>query len=112
MRTLPDELVITFYKLRTSNHPLEVESKRYIRPLIPRFMRKCTHCNLNETGNEYHFLLVCPLFNDLRTKYIPLKYRNRVNSIKVLDLLSSKDKQVMLNLSKYIKESLKLNVIV
>ena len=95
MRTLPDELVIALCKFRTSNHPLEVESKRYTRPLIPKFMRKCTHCNLNESGNEYHFLLVCHFFNDLRTKYIPLKYTNRVNFIKVLDLLSSKDKQVI-----------------
>ena len=100
------EFFVALCEFRTSNHPLDVKSKRYTRPTTPRFIRKCIHWNLNEAGNEYHFLRVRPFFKDMRIKYLPLKYRDRVNFIKLFDLLSCKDKQVMLNVSKYIKESL------
>ena len=79
LRTLPITLAITLCKFRTSNHPLEVEKLRYVRPIIPRRLRKCTMCNLNETGNEYHFLFICPRFEELRIKYIPNNFSRNVN---------------------------------
>ena len=105
-------LAIAMCKFRTSNHPLEIERRRYERLIVPRFMRKCTLFNLNETGNEYHFLLICPFFSELRNRFIPAKYLRRINFVHVLDLISSKDNNTMLNLAKYIKEALKLYIIV
>ena len=110
LRTLPTTLVITLYKFRTSNHPLEVEKMRYVRPIIPRRLRKCTMYNLNETRNKYHFLFICPRFEELRIKYIPNNFRRNVNFCKVLDILSTKNGKLLLSLTKFIREALKVYI--
>ena len=49
-----------FTKLRISSHHLDVETGRYTRPITPRHLRICKNCNLEEIGDEFHFLLKCP----------------------------------------------------
>ena len=44
-------------KLRISSHRLPVESGRYNN--IPIDERTCKLCNLNEVGNEQHYLMQC-----------------------------------------------------
>lgn len=108
LRILPPQLAIELCRFRTSNHKLEVETLRYVRPLVPRIDRKCTKCNLNETGNELHCLLVCPAFRDIRNKYIDLKFTNRVSFHKYLNLMSSKSPTVLLHLALFVRESMKV----
>ena len=98
---------IDLCKYRTSNHKLEIEVLRYQRPLIARQDRKCRMCNLNEIGNEYHHLLICPKHDEYRTKFIPRKYTNRPNFVKFLNLVSCKSPKVMRNLSKFISITMK-----
>jgi hypothetical protein len=45
-----------FTKFRVSDHSLEIESGRYQN--IMREERICKNCNLNEIGDEYHFLII------------------------------------------------------
>ena len=97
--TILDTLqAIELCKYRTSNHKLEIEILRYQRPIIPRQERKCKLCNLNETGNEYHHILICPRHSELRESLIPRKYIIRPNFIKFLNLMSPKSPKVMRNL--------------
>ena len=56
----------TYYKFRTSNYSLFIETGRYCNPVIPRERRLCKFCSANETEDELHFLLKCNLYNDLR----------------------------------------------
>ena len=51
---------IALSQFRISAH-LQIERGRYEN--VPRTERKCKVCN------EYHFLLVCPAYKDLRRKY-------------------------------------------
>ena len=44
-------------RLRISSHGLPIETLRYKK--IPREERICTICNLNEKGDEEHYLLRC-----------------------------------------------------
>ena len=44
-------------KLRISAHRLPVETGRYNN--VPYNDRLCKHCDINEIGNEYHFLMSC-----------------------------------------------------
>ena len=44
-------------KLRISSHRLPVESRHY--NSIPFDERIPMHCNLNEVGNEQHYLMQC-----------------------------------------------------
>ena len=55
-----------FTKLRISSHHLDVETGRYTRPITPRHLRICKNCNLEEIGDEFHFLLKCPKFQQQR----------------------------------------------
>ena len=55
-------------RFRLSSHTLEIEGGRYHG--IPRIERKCRLCSLKSAENEYHFLLVCPNYYDLRRKYL------------------------------------------
>ena len=107
LSVLPPNLATVLCKYRTSNHKLEVETGRHVRPIVPRFDRKCRKCELNETGNELHHLLVCPKYGTLRTRLIPRKYTIRINLNNFLNLMSCKNKQVMVNLARFIHESLK-----
>ena len=55
-------------KLRLLSHGLLIETGRHIG--IERQNRKCAFCNTNDIEDEYHFVLICPLYNDIRSNYI------------------------------------------
>ena len=57
-------------KLRTSSHSLEIELGRYSRPKVLRADRICKQCNLNEVEDEYHHLLKCTFFKEIRTSHL------------------------------------------
>ena len=63
--TIPDQKFrITLTKFRLSSHNLAIERRRFKN--IPRNDRICRCCNLHMVESEYNFLLVCPLYKDLR----------------------------------------------
>ena len=51
-------------KLRASSHTLEIERGRFTRPVTEIQQRLCNICKVVE--DEQHFLLDCPLYDDLR----------------------------------------------
>ena len=56
-------------RLRVSSHRLEGECDRWARPeRTPLDDRKCKLCHILEGG--YHFVLECPLYTDLRKRFI------------------------------------------
>ena len=90
-----------FSRLRVSSHRLEVESGRWVKPVrIPFDERKCVNCSVLE--DEYHFILECPLYSDLRKKYISKYYWLRPNMFKFLELLKSTSTGRIRNLSCYV----------
>ena len=54
-----------------SAHKLAIEEGRY--RIIERNQCFCTRCNTN-VENEYHFMLVCPLYRDIRNEILPHYY--------------------------------------
>ena len=61
-------------RFRTSSHKLNVEIGRHHN--VSRRNRICTKCNLRDIEDEYHFIFICPLYNDLRHKFVkPYYYR-------------------------------------
>ena len=62
------KLQFALSRLRLSSHRLEVETGRWARPNAISFEeRHCTPCHLLE--DEFHFVLECSRYNDLRTIY-------------------------------------------
>ena len=53
-------------KFVCSNHMLEIERGRYKN--VPREDRKCSVCTLDTIEDEYHFLLECPAYTQIRSK--------------------------------------------
>ena len=72
---------------------------------IPRENRKCNCCNQNVIENEYHFLLTCPCYYDLRRKFLPKYYCHWPNRSKLKSLLNTDSKVKQLKLIKFIDES-------
>ena len=56
---------IALSRFRLSNHTLMIEKGRHMRPQINRNDRKCGLCT-NEIENEFHFVIVCPLYEKER----------------------------------------------
>ena len=59
-------------RFRLSSHKLAIETGRYNNK--PKDLRKCIYCNMNAIETDYHFLLVCPIYIELRNKYFPRYY--------------------------------------
>jgi hypothetical protein len=62
----------------------------------------CTHCNKNELGDDFHYILDCPFFEQDWNIYIPKYYYSRPYVLKYKLLFSSKKKSELIKLSKFI----------
>ena len=85
---------------RLSAHNLNIESGRYMN--VERHLRFCNNCNLGEIDDEYHFILVCTSYSDIRTKYIKPYYWRHSSVFKLVKLLSSRNAKELNNLGKYL----------
>ena len=97
---LPNNCIVTLLRFRTTNNFLPVNCLRYEN--INRHERLCTKCTLNEVGDEFHFILVCPFFSAKRKEILPKYYNSRPNAIKFQSLMSSTHKQLLLKLKHFI----------
>lgn len=91
---------IALTRFRTSSHNLLIETGRY--DGTPRADRTCKSCNMKQIESEYHFLLVCPLYRDLRVKYFTPYFCHWPNINKFDTLLSSKSRKVVNNVAKFV----------
>ena len=91
-------------RFRVSAHRLETESGRWHKPQKnPYNDRKCQLCNVLE--DEFHFLLECPLYSDLRKNYIKKRYWQNPNILKFIDLMKSTEKKSIPKLATYVFKS-------
>ena len=89
-------------KLRLSSHLLSIETGKFSKNSIPRDRRLCIYCNHHELENEFHFLLQCPIYSELRRIYIKKYYYNHYSVYKCIQLLSSRNVNIQRSLSKYV----------
>ena len=54
----------------TSNNYLPIETVSWLR--IERNERKCSKCDLNEIGDQFHYIFRCNLFNADRRNHVPM----------------------------------------
>ena len=98
---------VALTRLRTSNHRLAVESGRWHKPhVLPLIERKCSSCE--DLGDEYHFLLVCPMYTELRRHFLPKYYHQRPNMLKFVELMSSKNSNIITKLANYTYKAFKI----
>ena len=102
---LPSKLRNILTRLRLSSHKLRIESDRYTRNRTPSELRYCILCNVNDVEDEYHFVLVCPAFTELRKKYIEAYYYRNPSAFKFCELLKTDKNNILHKLSKYLCEA-------
>ena len=91
--------------MRISANRLRINSGRF-RERIPRIERRCQLCNQSvpvDLEDEFHFILKCQCFTDLRNIYISRFFRSHPSMFKFLNLLNSTNKRALTNLCLYIK---------
>ena len=89
------------FRCRNSKIPSVVQGYAYLN--IPYENRVCTFCNLNEIGDEYHYVMRCHYFQNSREKYIENVFWINPSYNKFSKLFQSKDVGVLRNLAKFIK---------
>ena len=62
---------IQLIRFRCSSQSLAIETSRYDLNHIDRADRICTFCNISMTKDEYHFLLICPVYSEIRRNHFP-----------------------------------------
>ena len=71
---------------------------------VARENRICKYClnnsNKHIVEDNFHFLLICPLYANLREKYIKLR-NNKISTESMVCLISSKSNTVLINLALY-----------
>ena len=94
-------------KFRVSSHRLEIEAGCWTKPKkTPLDNRKCIICNVLE--DEYHFVLECSLYLNLRTQYINKYSWKRPSMVKFKELVSTENVHVLKKLSIYTGKAFKL----
>jgi hypothetical protein len=95
-----NKIRITLTRFKLSSHSLEIETGRYDN--IPREERICKHCNMNTVETEYHFLLVCPKYSNLRKKYFKHYFCRWPTVQKFETVMNTKSKKQQNNLAKFL----------
>jgi hypothetical protein len=88
-----------FFLLRTGELPLRRNTGRWVG--LPKTERICQFCNLHMIEDEYHFVFICPLYTDLRIKYI--RNSNIYSMQTFYQLLSTRNTQVLVNVYTFVK---------
>ena len=79
---------------------LQVETGRYIGTI--REERICQCCNMNVVETEYHFFMCCPVYRDLRIKFLPKKCWNWPSIQKFIHIMKEKNRTRIINIAKFI----------
>ena len=91
---------IAMSRFRISSHSLNIETGRY--DGTPRKHRICKSCTMNKVEDEYHFLLVCPHYRELRSKYFKPYFCHWPTMNKFESLLSSLPKKTICNIARFL----------
>ena len=104
---LPIDLAIPFFHFRSLNHKMPIEWGRFLGPV--RDDRICELCSLHRLGDEYHYVLECTDFEDLRNVDLPRDLFARPNTVKFEHLMSSSntDTRLLFNIANICKVVLK-----
>ena len=84
---LPKSMYEHFARFRTGNHRFSCETGSY--QGVDHAERKCGLCNMQDVGDEIHYLLICPCFQNGREKYIKKYLYTTPNILKFRQLMSA-----------------------
>ena len=95
---------INLSKFRCGNTKIPVVILRYAHLNINYEDRKCTLCNLEEIGDEYHYIISCPHFHQQRQIYLEGQYLTDPDREKFSELMQSQNTSILRKLAKFITD--------
>ena len=105
---IPRRLRSSLAKFRIGNHDLEIERGRHRNvPVNERYCKLCQSEDRLFIEDEYHVLLKCPFYNDLRSIYLEVE-NVPVNMYTFIDIMSSTSSNVITNLAGFVANMFKL----
>ena len=91
---------ISFIRYRCGNSKIPVVLGRYNNQSIDECL--CNLCNCGDVGDEYHYIMKCKFFEAERRSLVPFFYVRTPNVIMFDLLFSTKNKNTLIRLSKFI----------
>jgi len=105
---IPHRLRSAFAKFRIGHHELEIERGRHRNvPVNERYCKLCQSEKILCVEDEYHVLLKCPSYDDLRSIYLELN-NSPINMNTFIEIMSSTDPHVVVNLASFVSNMFKL----
>ena len=89
---------------RSSFHNLMIEKGRHYQ--LPREFRNCIYCECY-LEDEFHFLLQCPLYENIRVRYIPQHYICTRDIFSFINIMTSNNVEIIRNLGMFIHYAFK-----
>ena len=91
-------------RIRMPSHRLQIEASRWKRPQnIPLNERK--RIISYNVEDEFHFILECTKYNEIRRKFIKKYFWKRPNIPKFIELMTSTNTMIVRNLASYVYEA-------
>ena len=103
-KAIPSKYQKIISKLRLSSHTLAIETGRYNK--TNRNDRKCFNCS-DYVEDEFHFILVCPKYNDYRLRFLKKYYWEKPSMFKLLQLFNSENFTELCNLGRFLLLAMK-----
>lgn len=101
---LSDTMCRNFLAFRSRNHRLPVETGRWLS--VAHNDRKCPLCK-EDIGDEFHYIMACKHFFNLRKQYIKPYFYRHPNVLKYEALMNTRNTNQLKNLCTFIQKMLK-----
>jgi hypothetical protein len=112
---LPKSIYTSIARFRLSSHNLNIELGRHKRPYVPAEDRICEKCDLNVVEDEFHCLMICTNWIELRTRLFE-EACSTINGFLVLnhteqfhEIMISKNVNLNFALGKFLYKALKID---
>ena len=91
---------VALFRLRCCAHKLMIEEGRYRN--TDWNLRICQFCHMNSVETEYHFLLVCPAYCEIRNSCLPAYYCRWPTIHKFVQIMTNYQNGLVQRLAKYV----------
>ena len=99
---------IALARFRCGNHRLSIERYRGVLDPSQRLCNYCAQNNVTVIEDEYHFLLICPLYNHIRSQFPKLSTVHQ-NYHMFISIMQSSDEETIMQTAAYIYHSLSVH---
>ena len=97
------KFLVTMARFRTSSHTLEIELGRHKGTLFSQ--RICEYCELRGSTcieDEFHLVLNCPMYGEIRQRYFSVETSNDYNLF--IQIMTNQEKIHIINFATFLKE--------